>query len=143
MVASLREIPTGTNRSKRPSWEPPGTWLVGVDAGRWMLVPGRWLRWCRLAADPRGCRPAAASAPLGGPGVGFDVGGVGLELLGLHLLRLLHGVLDLRPHVGHPDHDEARLPLVEVLAEFLEVVAAHPGGRVTGDRAEDGAAGRG
>src|SRR6516165_1345461 len=125
MVAPLREIPTGTHRSKRPSWA--------------RLVSGRWVTRYRVAADPVGCRPAAASALPGGLGVGFDVGGVGLELLRLHLLRLLHGVLDLRPHVGHPDHDEARLPLVEVLAEFLEVVAAHPGGRVTGDRAEDGA----
>jgi hypothetical protein len=45
--------------------------------------------------------------------------------LGLHLLRLPHGPLDLRPHVGHPDHDQARLPGVKVLAQLLEVMAAH------------------
>src|SRR6266536_5563134 len=87
--------------------------------------------------------PVAAGSALGGLRVGFDLGVVGLQLLGLYLLRLLHGVLDLRPHVGHPDHDETRLPGVEVLVKLLEVVAAHPGGRVTGDRAEDGAAGGG
>ena len=53
---------------------------------------------------------SAAGSLLGGLGVGLDASGVGLELLGLDLLRLLHRLLDLRTHVGHPDHYQARLP---------------------------------
>jgi hypothetical protein len=40
-------------------------------------------------------------------------------------------------HVGDADHNQAGLAGVEVLAELLEVVAAHPGGGVPDPAAED------
>ena len=48
--------------------------------------------------------------------------------------------LDLGAHVGDGDDDEPGLAGVEVLTEFLEVVAAHPRRRMAGDRAQDRAA---
>ena len=48
------------------------------------------------------------------------------------------------PMSDTPTTTRPALPGVEVLAQFLEIVAAHPGGRVTGHRAEHGtASGRG
>src|SRR4029077_17236455 len=77
-------------------------------------------------------RPAGSR--LTGLSVGFDPGRVGLQLPGLHLPRLLHRPLDLGPHIRHRDHHQAGLPGVQVLAELLQVLAAHPGRRVTGPR---------
>jgi hypothetical protein len=54
-----------------------------------------------------------------------------------------HGPLDLGPHVGDPDHDQAGLAGVQLLAQLLEVVAAHAGGGVAGHRAQHGPAGGG
>src|SRR4029453_4802477 len=45
----------------------------------------------------------------GGAGVAFDLGGVGLELLGLPLLRTPHRLLDLGAHVSHTDNNQPRL----------------------------------
>src|SRR5919198_2749332 len=73
-------------------------------------------------------------------GVALDRGGVGLELALLHLLGPLHRPLHLRAHVRDGDDDEASLARVEVLAELLEVAAAHARRRVTGEGAEEGAA---
>ena len=66
------------------------------------------------APPPRACE-RGSSGPvrrlrLGGlGGVGFHVGGVGLQLPGLDLARLLHGPLDLGFHVGYRDHHQAGL----------------------------------
>src|SRR3954454_20339400 len=81
----------------------------------------------------------AASEGSGRLRVPFDLGSVGLELLRLDLLRLLHRVLDLRLHVGDTDDDEFRRALVERLARFLQVLAAHARGRVPRNGTEHGA----
>src|SRR3954447_18322378 len=91
---------------------------------------------------PAGCALRSGGGPLEIGDVRLDRRGVGLELLALKPLRALHRPLDLRPHVRDGDDDEAGRALVELLAELLEVVAAHAGRGVAGDGAEDGATGR-
>src|SRR5690348_4494138 len=81
-------------------------------------------------------RPSARRCP-GRGGVALDLSRVRFELLLLELGAAPHRLLDLRPHVRERDDDEPGLAGVEVLAELLEIVTAHPGRRVTGDRAED------
>src|SRR4051812_48990904 len=81
------------------------------------------------------------SSRLGRRRVALDLGGVGPQLLVLTLRRPSHRPFDLGAHVGHGDHDEAGLTSVQMIADLLEVVAAHARGRVAGDRAEDGPAG--
>ena len=54
-----------------------------------------------------------AASRLSGLGVGFDRGGVALQLPGLYLPCLRHRPLDLRPHIRHRDHHQARLAGVE------------------------------
>jgi hypothetical protein len=83
------------------------------------------------------------SGVSGVSGVGLDRGRVGLELLGLDLLGPAHGLLDLGPHVGDADHHQAGLAGVEMLAQLLEVVAAHAGGGVARHRPQRGPAGGG
>jgi hypothetical protein len=92
----------------------------------------------RSAAGAAGPRRSAG----GVLGVGLDRGVVGLELLGLDLLGPAHRLLDPGPHVGDDDHDQAGLAGVQVLAQLLEVAAAHAGG-VPGHRAQHSPAGGG
>ena len=61
--------------------------------------------------------------------------------LGSIFVARSHRLLDLGAHVGHADDHQTGLAGVEVLAELLEVVAAHAGRGMTGDRAEDRSAG--
>src|SRR5436190_13241547 len=59
----------------------------------------------------------------------------------LNLCGPFHRPFDLGAHVGDGDHNEAGLTSVQVIADLLEVVAAHASGRMAGDRTEDGPAG--
>src|SRR5689334_20211425 len=97
----------------------------------------------RSEPAPR-ARAPTPSQPLRSGGGAFDLGDVGLDLrdvglepLALELLGSPHRPLDLRAHVGDGDDDEAGRALVELLAELLEVVAAHPRRGVARDGAED------
>src|SRR5438477_3674495 len=58
-------------------------------------------------------------------GVLLECLGVRLQLLRLALLRLLHRRFDLGAHVRHRDDDETGITGVELLAEVLQVFAAH------------------
>src|SRR6516162_7331635 len=121
----------------------PPLWSSAAKKPRPVLTFSNWVVFTLPYSGTREgwCTPRGAASRLSrGLGVGFDLGVVGLQLPGLHLLRLLHRVLDLRPHVGHRDHHQARLASVQVLAELLQVLAAHPGRRVTGHRAQHRAA---
>src|SRR4051794_6782625 len=69
--------------------------------------------------------------------------GVRLELLLLQLLRAAHGLLDPRLHVRYTHDDQARLTLIQGLTEGLEVVAAHPCGRMSSHRTQERPTGRG
>jgi hypothetical protein len=91
---------------------------------------------------------ASGARRLPGPGrlgVAFDLDGIGLELSDLQLLGVVHRPLDLGPHVRDPDHHQPGLPGIQVLAQFLEVTAPHPGHHVPGHRPQHGptASGRG
>src|SRR3982751_1660790 len=77
------------------------------------------------------------------PGVVLDRARVGLELLGLYLLRAAHGLLDLGAEGGDRDDDQPGFTGVEGFAQLLQVVTAHPGHRVTGKRTQRGTARRG
>src|SRR5690348_9997296 len=104
------------------------------------MLPRLPVRGQPTAARTRYLTRSPAASRLGGLRVGLDRGGVGFQLPGFYLPGLLHGPLDLRFHIGHRDHHQSCLPGVQVLAEFLQVLAAHPGRCVTGYRAEHRAA---
>jgi hypothetical protein len=72
--------------------------------------------------------------------VALDLGVFGLQFLLLELCRAFHGVFDLGAHVRNGDHDQAGGAGVQVLAQLLEIVTAHPGRGMTSHCAEDRAA---
>jgi hypothetical protein len=96
----------------------PGRDLVHPGTYGWTLSAVRGPPWseCLWRVRHRSSLPDGgrvglpAGSRLSGLSVGFDPGGVGLQLPGLHLPRLLHRPLDLRPHIRYRDHHQAGLP---------------------------------
>ena len=83
-------------------------------------------------------RSVLIAAPACRFSVLLDLRGVRFEFLLLDLVGRGHHALDLGTHVGHADHDETSFAGIEVLAELLEVLTAHAGCRVPGERTERG-----